>query len=194
MNSIDARKQLLRRRLRIQRNQLDSSGSRAKSSRAVRHLLKLRRLCKARNISIYVSIGTEVQTAALMHALHRRGKAICVPQIVDASNSRMEMVRWHPGIALRPRPFGLREPLPAQRCCSIVDVAILPLLAYDHEGTRLGYGGGYYDRWLARQVLPVYCIGLSYAFQRVDHVPSEPHDIKLRAICTERGAHTFTKR
>jgi len=87
---------------------------------------------------------------------------------------------------LHPGQFGVREPKPA---CSVVDwsridVMLVPGLAFDAEGNRLGRGGGYYDRLLdcARAAGPVTAIGVAFDWQRVDHVPVETHDQKLNLV------------
>jgi len=73
------------------------------------------------------------------------------------------------------------------------DVIIMPLLGFDAAGTRLGYGGGYYDRTLDRLGKKPRLIGLAYAAQELDAIPREPHDVPLDMVITERGAQIFRR-
>lgn len=71
-----------------------------------------------------------------------------------------------------------------------LDVIVVPLVAFDLEGNRIGMGGGYYDRFLKRYP-KAQKIGLAYEFQKVDEIPAEPHDIRLNAVVTEKQTYTF---
>jgi len=93
--------------------------------------------------------------------------------------------RWRPGDALERGPMGTSQPGPAAEALT-PDVLLVPLLAFDRRGYRLGYGGGYYDRTLA--ALPgAVAIGIGYAAQELDEVPAGPEDARLAAIATEAG-------
>ncbi len=87
-----------------------------------------------------------------------------------------------------PGPLGLREPDPL-RCPRVavkeIDCAFVPGLAFDHDGFRLGRGGGFYDYFLSRVPAGLPCLGLMFAGQRVEKVPREPHDHALRTYITE---------
>jgi len=94
-----------------------------------------------------------------------------------------------PGDPLRPGHFRVMEPAPEAETVS-PDLLLGPMLAFDREGFRLGYGGGYYDRTikaLEQAGRRPRCIGLAFSGQRVEHVPREPHDVPLDAILTESG-------
>ena len=98
----------------------------------------------------------------------------------------MEFRRWDLGAVLEPDSLGVPSPL---RSASVAhpDLIVVPLLAFDRRGGRLGQGGGFYDRTLAalRRDRPVFALGLAYAGQELDEVPTDPHDQRLDAILTE---------
>jgi 5-formyltetrahydrofolate cyclo-ligase len=98
------------------------------------------------------------------------------------------------GDDLDERTWGIREPKP-HRPVVVPDVLILPLLAFDGEGWRLGYGGGFYDRTLAglRAGKQVAAIGLAYAGQRVDAVPHADYDEPMDGVLTPSGLEQFDR-
>ncbi|WP_332837768.1 5-formyltetrahydrofolate cyclo-ligase [Neoroseomonas rubea] len=129
-------------------------------------------------------MGAEIDPRPLMHALHARGHAICLP-VTPRRGLPLAFRRWAPGDALVPGPMGTSQPAP-EAPSATPDWLIVPLLAFDRAGRRLGYGGGYYDRTLAG--LPgATALGIAYAVQEVQEVPAGPHDVRLRRIATEKG-------
>lgn len=131
-------------------------------------------------------IGTEIDIRPLLHALHDLGHPILLP-ITPPRGQPLSFARWRPGDTMRPERFGTVRPIGE---AGTPDVLLVPLLAWDGQGRRLGYGGGYYDRTLAglpgRRV-----IGCAYSVQRVAEVPAGPHDIPLDAVATESGLTWF---
>ena len=101
----------------------------------------------------------------------------------------LEFRRWRPGDVLVPARLGTSEP-GAESPVVEPSVLLVPLLVFDREGYRLGYGGGYYDRTLAalRGRREVVAIGVAYAGQEVDHVPHDGTDQRLDWVITEQGA------
>jgi 5-formyltetrahydrofolate cyclo-ligase len=117
-----------------------------------------------------------------LDALHGRGHPVALPQTPPRGNPLIFRL-WHPGMAMLPEPFGTARP-----SGEVVrpDWLLVPLLAFDRGGHRLGYGGGFYDRTLA--ALPgAVAVGCAYACQEVDAVPVAAHDARLHAVATERG-------
>ena len=96
---------------------------------------------------------------------------------------------WAPGNALEDRPFGLQEP-PAGTPSVTPTLVLTPLLGFDRNGNRLGYGKGHYDRALARLRSEgrVFVCGLAFFGQELEEIPAEPHDIPLDWLMTERGS------
>lgn len=180
-------KQALRRELRARR--LRVSGDRRAARQAARHALTLLRALRVRRIGVYLDYGSELPTGALIDALRRAGVRVAVPRILGPGTMRFEWLRHD--AALRRNRYGIAEPARhgtrARR--AELDAIILPLLGFDARGTRLGTGGGYYDRWLARPrsaQRPRY-LGYAYAIQQVDLLPREPWDVPLDAVITEQG-------
>jgi 5-formyltetrahydrofolate cyclo-ligase len=118
----------------------------------------------------------------LLHALHERGHVIVLP-VTGKRGEALVFREWRPGAALEAEPFGTVRPTGPER---VPDFLLVPLLAFDRTGGRLGYGAGYYDRTLSG--LPAaFALGCAYAAQEVAQVPTGPQDVRLDAVATERG-------
>jgi 5-formyltetrahydrofolate cyclo-ligase len=127
----------------------------------------------------------EIDIRPLLHALAARGHAVLLPE-TPRRGLPLIFRRWRPGDAMATGRFGTPVPIGEAMAPSLV---MVPLLAFDRRGNRLGYGAGYYDRTLA--ALPgVKTLGCAFAAQELDSVPVGPHDIPLAAIATERGIIT----
>jgi len=134
-------------------------------------------------IAGYWPMGDEMDPRPLMLALASRGHAIALP-VTPPRGQPLAFHAWAPGAALRPGPMGTSEPVAGEELRP--DVVLVPLLAFDRAGRRLGYGGGYYDRTLA--ALPgAKAIGIAYAGQEMPEVPAGPQDMRLPLIATESG-------
>jgi 5-formyltetrahydrofolate cyclo-ligase len=132
-------------------------------------------------IAGYWPMGDEMDPRPLMLALASRGHAIALP-VTPPRGQPLAFHAWAPGAALRPGPMGTSEPVAGEELRP--DVLLVPLLAFDRAGRRLGYGGGYYDRTLA--ALPgAKPIGIAYAGQEMPEVPAGPQDMRLPLIATE---------
>jgi len=128
-------------------------------------------------------MGDEIDLRPLLHALHTIGHLILLP-VTPRRGLPLGFHVWSPGCAMLPGRFGTSHP--EAEAPSAPGFVLVPLLAFDARGHRLGYGGGYYDRTLA--ALPqAFRLGVAYAGQQVPHVPAAPHDIPLHAIATEAG-------
>lgn len=183
------RKQALRRELRARRLLVSGPCSRRASRQAARHALALLRALRARRVCVYLDYGSELPTGALIAALRRAGVHVAVPRILGPGTMRFEWLRHD--AALRRNRYGIAEPARhgARVRRAELDAIILPLLGFDARGARLGTGGGYYDRWLARPRIgrrPCY-LGYAYAIQQVDRLPRDPWDVPLDAVITEQG-------
>ena len=132
----------------------------------------------------------EADPALLIEALTRMGAHIAFPRVVG-KDVALEFHRIPDGEILQPGRFGIHEPLTHWPRVT-PEVLLVPLLAYDDDGHRLGYGGGYYDRTLA--AMPqARAIGIGYAGQRMDFLPCDAHDYPLNAILTENGLTEFPR-
>lgn len=136
----------------------------------------------------YWPIGDEFDPRPLMLRLASQGVGLALPVITEPG-APLAFRSWQPGTALKPGPQGTSEP-EGPLCTDAVIMVLVPLLAFDRRGQRLGYGGGYYDRTLAMlRHRPGFChaIGMGFAAQRVAQVPAGPMDAPLDAILTEQA-------
>jgi 5-formyltetrahydrofolate cyclo-ligase len=188
-SSLALRKAALRKALRQHRRALSPAQRRREAARAAAHLARACRAWNARDIAVYLSLPEEIDTAPLLRAL-RRGCRLYVP--VLAPGPRLRLVRWRDGAPLRANRYGIPEPAVRQRAARL-DLVVLPLVAFDAAGRRLGMGGGYYDRLLARRrpFRRPLCVGLAFAGQEVPAVPAGPLDARLDAVATARGLRRF---
>jgi 5-formyltetrahydrofolate cyclo-ligase len=192
----DARRGI-RRRLRARRAEL-TPAQRAAAARAITaHIAGTRWLRGSRAIGLYVSIGTEVPTEPLRALAGKRQCKVYLPCIVDYRQRRMVFAR-DAGTLPAINRLGIPEPN-ALRTIPVraLSVVLMPVLGFDHHGTRLGTGGGYYDRMFAyrrhrqswhRPLL----IGIAYQCQQLPLIERGGHDVPLDALVTEDGVSIFT--
>ncbi|MBE2248365.1 MAG: 5-formyltetrahydrofolate cyclo-ligase [Myxococcus sp.] len=133
----------------------------------------------------------ELDPRPLMRRLEALGARLALPR-TPRRGSPLTFHLWTAQTQLVTSRFGVTEPAPDTPHVTPT-LVLVPLLAFDRTGARLGYGGGFYDVTLAalRAVGPVEAIGLAYAAQEVDRVPTEPHDAPLDGVLTEREALRF---
>jgi 5-formyltetrahydrofolate cyclo-ligase len=131
-------------------------------------------------------IRDEINILPLLHGLAERGYTLCLPE-TPAYGAALTFRKWQPGAELLPGRFGTAHP-----AGDVVrpDFLLVPLLAFDAQGNRLGYGGGHYDRTLA-QLPGAFRLGCAYAAQEISAVPVEANDLKLHAVATELGVRQF---
>jgi 5-formyltetrahydrofolate cyclo-ligase len=133
-------------------------------------------------VSGFWPIGQEIDVTPLLVALHEQGHPIVLPETPKRGNPLIFRL-WHPGAGMVPERFGTLRP---DGEVTQPDFLLVPLLAFDRRGYRIGYGAGYYDRTLAG--LPGrFRLGVAYAAQELDEVPAGPYDERLDAVATERG-------
>jgi 5-formyltetrahydrofolate cyclo-ligase len=135
----------------------------------------------------YHALPEEADPSLLLARLVELGCQVAFPR-VTARGEPLEFHHVPDGDVLEPGSFGIPEPLdhwPRAR----PDLLLVPLLAFDAHGHRLGYGGGFYDRTLALLRMPA--IGIAYGGQEVASLPREPHDMALNMIVTEKGVRRF---
>jgi 5-formyltetrahydrofolate cyclo-ligase len=147
----------------------------------------------AGTIAVYYSIGSEPGTHGLVFALHKRGSYVLLP--VLRPDGDLDWASYEGPDSMVPGPRGLLEPGEPPRGVDAVaraDAVLVPALAVDGAGRRLGRGGGSYDRALARVGPLVPLIALVYDDELVEHVPAEGHDIPVRATASPRAGLAFT--
>jgi 5-formyltetrahydrofolate cyclo-ligase len=137
-------------------------------------------------VSGFMPINSEIDPLPLMKKLAAAGGRLALPVVVGRGNPLL-MRAWAIGEPLDAGVWGIREPKP-QAVEVAPDILLVPLLAFNRTGHRLGYGGGYYDRTIAqlRARKTIVAIGLAYAAQEVVEVPASPRDAALDLVLTER--------
>lgn len=161
-----------------------------RARQAAAHLIRAMGALRGRlAVSGYSPISTEIDPTPALLMLYGLGHRLCLPVMV-ARDAPLRFRAWSPGAVLVPGPFGI--PVPEAGDWLEPDLMIVPLLAFDANCFRLGYGGGYYDRTLAdlRSRKDVRAFGFAYEGQRMDEVPSGAHDLPLDAVVTPAGIVT----
>lgn len=187
MAPLQAEKQAVRATVRVRRAEAARTTPDAGQSMSA----VFRRTVRLRPASIvagYLPIGDEIDPRPLLRWLRAAGHAIALPRIVRAQ-APLAFRAWEADDALEDGPFGTVQP--GESAPELVPEAlILPMLAFDRRGFRLGYGGGYFDRTLAvlRTQRAVTAIGIAYAAQEIPEVPADRHDQRLDWVVTEREA------
>jgi 5-formyltetrahydrofolate cyclo-ligase len=137
-------------------------------------------------VSGYSPLKSEISPVPLMRRVAEAGAKLALP-VVQGRGKPLVMRAWKFGDKLASGPWGIREPKP-EATELFPDILIVPLLAFDRGGYRLGYGAGYYDMTIARlrAMKPIVAIGIAYAAQEFAAIPKTPRDEKLDLVLTER--------
>ncbi len=192
----------LRRHFKNQRRALSRNFRRLAARRMAFHAMAQPRLHRMRRIGAYLPVHGELDTMPLIHLLLARHKQVFVPVLPSLRCAVLQFAPYTqgcarvPGCALRRNRYGIAEPRQrGQRARWFLDALFMPLLAFDGQGNRLGMGGGFYDRALARQRTRQrpWRIGVGYEFQAIAALPSQPWDVPLHAAVTERGWRNFPR-
>ncbi len=134
----------------------------------------------------YSPIRSEIDPTPLMDRLHRDGARLVLPT-VTGRDQPLTFRQWTPGEDLMRGEFGILQPS-ADAPVLAPNIVLVPLVAFDRSGHRIGYGAGYYDRTfeLLRRWAATVAVGLGFSIQEVNAVPALPHDARLDYIVTER--------
>ena len=178
-------KKELRKEIRARKRDIPVDELREMSRLACERLLADKRLGDASTVMMYYPLGDEVDVAPVIELLAENGKTVVLPQVTG--EAEMVVRRYTGEDDLREGAFGIMEP-----CGELftdyeaIDVAIIPGMAFDRHGNRLGRGKGYYDRFLPLLPTRVYKIGVCFPFQLLDNIPTEEHDIKMDVVFLAR--------
>ena len=192
MTQIKSQKAQLRKLFRAERAErfaISQLNSRSTSQTLFLHLLESPEIKKSKCVTSYVSINDEPSTVSLNLALLSAGKIVLLPRVFGRT---LEWAKWDGEKTSLAEQRGLLEPAgPAIADFSIIDAVIVPTLAMDFQGHRLGQGGGFYDRSLPH--MPGWRVGLIYENEISDEpLPHEDHDMKLDAAATANTLIRFS--
>ena len=194
-DELDARKQTLRAEARERRRRLAATGADAAGVRAVAHFRDALGLGARTAVAGYWPLPDEFDCRPLLFALRADGH-LCALPVVTGRDRPLTFRAWTPDTTLQAGSFGVQVP-PEDAEALRPDIVVTPLLAFDDDGYRLGYGGGYYDRTLAdlrAQERGVLAVGLAFAGQRVASLPHDDGDEPLDWLVSESGAVQFPER
>lgn len=186
---IPARKQALRQRIIAAREKLGASERLRLSRDILDEIRAMPAYRQAKCVLAYLDFGTELQTSYWVAQALRDGKRVLLPRVNRASKHLDLYPVTDLGQDVAPGTWGIREPLP-ERCnkeeaLGTIDFVLLPGVAFDRQGGRLGYGGGFYDKLLARLPHQPLLVAGAFALQVVDDIPLEPTDRKVDWLVTE---------
>lgn len=177
---INQQKSQLRKRLRQARLALSAHQVKVNSQAVISHLLTSKLWPQAEHIALYLPFNNEIDLQVLLD----QDKNYYLPSI---SGQNMQFHRYSTDMSLMTTTYGLQQPkFKSQHPEPDLDLCLMPLLAFDYQGNRLGMGGGFYDRYFG-QNNKTQLIGVAHALQQIIQLPTEPWDVKLNAIITEQG-------
>ncbi|MFI0398026.1 MAG: 5-formyltetrahydrofolate cyclo-ligase [Thiolinea sp.] len=188
----------LRKQLRKQRSSLAQTEQQQLSKQAIQHLIRQRIFRSARNIALYLPVRGEADPRSLLKFAHPKQRFF-LPVLSLSHNSHLTFVEWNLQTRFRSNRFNIPEPLLAGRRILSprqLDLVITPLVAFDQQGSRLGMGGGFYDRSFAFKRYPKHSkpvlLGFAYPFQQIERLKCQDWDIGLDASCTASGLIFYT--
>ena len=154
------------------------------SEAAAEQLFDLAAMSSGDSVLVFAAFGSEIATANVIRRLHSEGRRVLLPRLLDGEMSATE---FRPGDELAPGAFGIGEPFGIDGAGpDEIDAVIAPGLAFDREGYRLGYGRGYFDRYMRRLRPDAARLGFGFHMQLIERVPRGPWDESLHAVVTDR--------
>jgi len=179
----------LRTNILAQRDRLTKTERRSKSEKIAENFWQTKEAVGAACVFIYANFRSEVETVGLIRQCLAREKMVAVPYTDVKKKALLPFRINNPVKDLRPGYCAIPEPDPDRATLvspEKIDIAVMPGSVFDIYGGRLGYGGGYYDRFLANAAPQALRIGLAFELQLVARVPLEPHDQSLNILITEK--------
>jgi 5-formyltetrahydrofolate cyclo-ligase len=190
-------KRAVRESVLRQRDAMSPSQRAKDSERCAQRLMTHRGVETASMLLSYMSFGTELETSSVFTIGRAQGKNMALPRMASDEAARTPTLVLHPVNDLSELVdgiWGIREPAAQARVVGLdaIDVAVVPGVAFDRAGRRLGYGKGYYDRLLATRPASLLVVALAFDCQLVDEVPVSEHDVPIDVLITPSQQLTFT--
>lgn len=179
-------KSIIRKEMKKKRNKLSNLQKEKLDSIVFQKVIESKEYNKADSIFIFVSYESEVDTHRIIKRALKDGKNICVPKVISKEDG-MVAVGIHDFNELKNGAYGILEPENIKYKVeeSSIDLCYIPGIAFDKKGGRVGYGGGYYDRFFEKLRKGSKKIALAYKFQILDEVPMEEHDMFIDGIISD---------
>jgi 5-formyltetrahydrofolate cyclo-ligase len=188
-------RQRMRKQVLAKRDLLGIRDRHEKSAAITERNLSMPGMDSWETLFVYVNFRSEVETLQLIQRCLEKDKRVVVPLVDSVQSTMIALQVTDLEEDLQPGYFEIPEPDPAKTSRvdgKEIDVVVLPGSVFDIEGGRLGYGGGYYDRFLVNDAPQACRIGLAFELQIVPAVPLEPHDQRLDYLVTEKRTITIT--
>lgn len=182
-------KKQIRSTILNKRNSLSSQEIIEAEGLIIDNLLKLEQFIKSKNVFCYLSFKSEVPTPNIIKYCRQNEKNVYIP-ICNNDNKEMLISLYDKDTELISSSYGTKEASPKTIRISdrnILDIALMPGAVFDSKGYRIGYGGGYYDKFFSHTKKQIYKLALAYSFQIIDEVPKDKYDIPVDCIVTEKG-------
>lgn len=184
----------IRRFILEQRDKLEPDIKKELDKKIFSELIDSEAYKNASVIFVFVSFKSEVDTHEIIKQALKDSKTICVPKI-NTKEREMEIFKINSLGELKEGYYGILEP--GEDCPSVnsndIDLVLMPGAAFDRQGGRIGYGGGFYDRFLSRMNKKVDKIALAFDFQILDRVPMDEFDVRVDGIVTNEGYISILK-
>jgi 5-formyltetrahydrofolate cyclo-ligase len=194
MTNIATEKVRIRKSLLERRNKLSSDKIYEKSQFVQHHVLNSKQFLKSGTVGVYMPIGSEVRTEEIIQNAISAGKKVALPRIESEGIRFYQLHDNYLKEELLLGKFGVKEPPNIGRRVNKIDLLIVPGIGFDYQGSRIGYGRGYFDAYLRRGKVQ-FSMGLGYEFQLVPYdLPQSPSDQSIDGLSIESGLVSFKSR
>jgi len=184
-DDLKRRKRALRREVRARRDAMPPEERERLGQAVARNLLALPEVRQASTVMAFSSFGSEVDSGPIIEQLARDGRRVVLPRVEGRT---IVPVGYRSGDPVKPSSFGALEPAAGEPVGpEEIDVVVVPGLAFDRRGHRVGYGGGFYDRFLGRLRPDALTVGICFSVQVLDEVPHGRGDRPVDLVVTEQG-------
>lgn len=195
MDSSKEQRNLLRQEILAKRRQLTAKESAQAGLSILKTIMQMNVFKRTVNVASYISLSGELCTQDMNEYFMTRHH-LCLPYMVTGQKGKMDFYSFKKGDELVENRFHILEPKNQPEKLVLedkIDVIIVPLVAFDNKGNRMGMGGGYYDRMLKKVRKDCLVIGVAYEFQQVDELLVEEWDMPMDIVITEKNCYEFRK-
>lgn len=168
----------------IAKRDLKKEENSLKDSKIFKNLISLNSYKRAKKIFIYIGFGSEINTKSLIEIMLKEGKEVFVPKVLEEEMIALKITSLNNLIESKFKilePIGEKSDIDGEE----FDLIIMPGVAFDRSGNRIGYGKGYYDKYLKDIKSDIKKIALAYELQLIEEIETEEHDLKVDSIITE---------